>query len=213
MIANTAFAIIASNDQVRFGIGDSVRPLSAFGSVMFAPIYAFLVLPVYAAASEYHAGQLRISLTAVPDRRRLAIGKFWAMVVVVVPAALVALVPGRLVLGLDNGLGAAEVVVDVGRWVTAYLLMSVLAFGLAAVVRSVVATLSVLVVPTIFVSAGFLQWPEGLRFLPDQAAQSFLGTPAFDVTELPPGIAASALLAWAVIATIAYVVALTQRDT
>ena len=62
------------------------------------------------------------------------------------------------------------------------------------------------------VNAGLVQWPEGVRFLPDQAAMSMLGTPAFEVTELPPVIGALALGLWALVAICGYAVALIRRD-
>lgn len=211
--ANTLFAIVAATDVVRFGASDGTSvPLSAFPTVMFAPVYAFLVLPVYAAASEYHDGQLRVSLTAVPHRHRLVIGKLAAAVGVVIPAALVALVPARLILGLHEGLAVSALLADIGRWVGAYLLMSLFVFGLAAVLRSTIVPLVILAVTVIGVNAGLVQWPEGVRFLPDQAAMSMLGTPAFEVTELPPVIGALALGLWALVAICGYAVALIRRD-
>lgn len=214
LAANTLLAIIAATDVVRFGASDgAAAPLSAFPAVMFAPIYAFLVLPVYAAASEYQGGQLRVSLTAVPDRHRLAMGKLTAAVGVAIPAALVALVPARLVLGLHEGLTVPGLLADMGRWVGAYLLMSLLVFGLAAVLRSTIAPLVILAVTVIGVNAGLVQWPEGVRFLPDQAAMSMIGTPAFEVTELPSAVAAVALGLWALVAICGYAVALIRRDS
>lgn len=136
-----------------------------------------------------------------------------AMVTVVIPAALITLIPARLILGLSGDLGTSDLLLDIGRWTAAYLLMSVIAFGLSAVLKSTIAPLSILVVLAIFVNGGFLQWPEGIRFLPDQTAMSLLGTPAFEVTALPPGIAALVLATWAAIATAGYVIALIWRDT
>lgn len=216
LAANTLFAIIAATDVVRFGASDGTGvPLSAFPAVMFAPVYAFLVLPVYAAASEYHDGQLRMSFSAVPDRNRLVTGKLAAAVGVAILAALVALVPARLILGLHHGLIAPGLLADMARWVGAYLLMSLFVFGLAGVLRSTIAPLVILAVTVtvIGVNAGLVQWPEGVRFLPDQAAMNMLGTPAFDVTELPPAIGALALGLWSLVAICGYAVALIRRDS
>ena len=214
LAANTLFAIIAATDVVRFGASDGTGvPLSAFPAVMFAPVYAFLVLPVYAAASEYHDGQLRMSFIAVPDRNRLVTGKLAAAVGVAILAALVALVPARLILGLHHGLIAPGLLADMARWVGAYLLMSLFVFGLAGVLRSTIAPLVILAVTVIGVNAGLVQWSEGVRFLPDQAAMNMLGTPAFDVTELPPAIGALALGLWSLVAICGYAVALIRRDS
>lgn len=132
---------------------------------------------------------------------------------VALPGALLTLLPARLVLGLHEGLTAPELAADIGRWIAVYLLMSLIAFGLAAVARSAIASLSILVVVAIFINAGFLQWSEGLRFLPDQAAMSTLGTPAFEVTELPPAVGAFTLVVWAVVSVCCYVIALIRRDS
>ena len=50
--ANTLFGIVGAS-AVQFGTASGTQSLAEFPLVMFAPIYAFLVLPVYAAASEY----------------------------------------------------------------------------------------------------------------------------------------------------------------
>lgn len=51
-------AIDASGMTFYTGASSEPSSLSSFGVVMFAPIYAFLALPVYAAAGEYRDGQL-----------------------------------------------------------------------------------------------------------------------------------------------------------
>ncbi|MFZ2751239.1 MAG: hypothetical protein WAZ15_13170, partial [Propioniciclava sp.] len=166
-----------------------------------------------AAASEYQGGQLRMSLTATPDRNRLVICKLAALTLVVLPGALLTLIPARLILGFHNGLPVAELLTDVVRWTAVYLLMSLVAFGLATVLRSAIAPLSLLGALAVFVNAGFLPWPEGLRFLPDQAAMNMLGTPSSEVTVLPPAIGALTLTLWALVATAGHAVTLARRDS
>lgn len=211
--ANTLFAVVAASEVVRFGSGDDVAPLSAFALVMFAPVYAFLLVPVHAIGSEYQGGQLRITLAVVPDRSRLALGKFLAMTAVVVPAAIAVLAPARVIVGLSDGLSTGAIALDLGRWVLAYTFMSVIAFGLAAVLRSTVAPLSAFVLVAVFSGGGFVQWPEGIRFLPDQAGMSLLGTPAFEVTEIAPATAALTLTLWAIVFSAAYALSILRRDT
>lgn len=65
----------------------------------------------------------------------------------------------------------------------------------------------------IFIAKGILQWPEGLRFLPDQASMNLLGTPAYEVTELPLEIAFFTLLVWALVCIVAYWFSLVRRDS
>lgn len=213
-IANLGLAIIdAIGVSFYTSPGEGPASLSSFGSVVFAPVYAFLVLPVYAAGSEYHGGQLRITLTATPKRRALVTAKLIAMITVVLPAVLVTLVPARLTIGISDGLNPGELLLDLSRWIAVYLLMSLIAFGIAGLLRSTIAPLTILVLVPVFVGTGILQWPEGIRFLPDQASMSLLGTPAYEVAELAPGVAALALIAWASLAVGAFAVSLVRRDT
>ena len=65
---------------------------------------------------------------------------------------------------------------------------------------------------TLLVGTGILQWPRVLRFLPDQAALSLLGTPGYSVTALPAATAALTLTTWAAVCLAAYATALVCRD-
>lgn len=214
MFINLSFAIIDATG-ILFYTASNQGPatLSDFGVVMFFPIYAFLVLPIIAASSEYKDGQFRMTLTAIPNRQTLMIGKFIAMVIAVLSATLVVLIPARLIIGISDGLSIGTLILDLSRWITVYLLMSLIAFGLAGFLRSTVAPLTILIMIPIFVATGILQWPEGLRFLPDQASMSLLGTPAYDVTELPAQIAFIALLCWALLWALTYWITLIRRDS
>ncbi|MFW5418472.1 ABC transporter [Nocardiopsis sp. CNT-189] len=210
---NTLLAVIDASGTT-FYTGGAREPstLSSFGTLMLAPVYAFLVLPVYAAAGEYRGGQLRMSLTATPDRRVLLLGKVAAMIAAALAAAVIALAPARLIIGVSAGPGAGGLLLDLGRWVAVYVLMSAVAFGLAGLLRSAIAPLGILVTLPVVVATGVLQWPAGLRFLPDQAALSLVGTPAYDVHELPPGTAALTLALWALLSLAGYGAALIRRD-
>lgn len=214
MFINLGFAIIDATG-ILFYTASNQAPatLSDFGVVMFFPIYAFLVLPVIAASSEYKDGQFRMTLTAIPNRQTLMIGKLIAMVIAVLAAIVVVLILPRLIIGISDGLSVGTLIADLSRWVTVYLLMSFIAFGLAGFLRSTIAPLAILIMIPIFVATGVLQWPEGLRFLPDQASMSLLGTPAYDVTELPAQIALIALLCWALLWVFTYWIALIRRDS
>ncbi|MEE2042187.1 ABC transporter [Nocardiopsis tropica] len=213
LAANTLLAVIEASG-VTFYTGGSQGPstLSSFGTLMLAPVYAFLVLPVHAAASEYRGGQLRMSLTATPDRRALELGTLGAMVTTVLTAAVVVLAPARLLIGVSAGSGAGELLLDLGRWIAVYAFMSVIAFGLAGLLRSTITPLGILITLPLVVATGVLQWPEALRLLPDQAGLSLIGAPAYDVHELPPGIAALTLAVWALVALAVYAVFLVRRD-
>lgn len=186
--------------------------LSSFGIIMLAPIYAFLVVPVWAAATEHNGGQMRMSLAATPRRSTFLTAKLIAMLTATLVASIIATVPARLVIGIADGNGAGDLLIDCLRWVAAYVFMSVIAFGLAGILKSAIATLGIMIGLPIVIATGILQWPDGIRFLPDQASLSLVGTPGYDVTELPPVVAALTLLVWSSIAIVAYAIAVIRRD-
>ncbi|MDN5726900.1 MAG: hypothetical protein L0G99_13365, partial [Propionibacteriales bacterium] len=93
-----------------------------------------------------------------------------------------------------------------------YLFLSMIAYGLARLLRQSIAPLAIMIGLPVIIGTGILQWPQGIRFLPDQASLSLLGTPGYDVTELPVGVAALVLFGWSVLATVTHVLAVTRRD-
>ncbi|MEU6225041.1 ABC transporter permease [Streptomyces sp. NPDC047042] len=133
-----------------------------------------------AVSSEFHGGGLRLSLAAVPQRGRWFAAKIAA---IGVPALLVGLVTGfasltaaRAGLGeAASGLTAGEQVrgvVGCGIYLT---LMALLAAGLTALLRSGVATLSILIPFVLIVSFVIGDVAGGLTdFLPDRAGQVVL---------------------------------------
>ncbi|RAX22854.1 MULTISPECIES: ABC transporter [unclassified Actinomyces] len=213
--ANLALAVVAASGVGFYTQPDQIEPVSvsSFGMVMFAPVYAFLALPVYAAAGEYRGEQIRMTLLAVPNRRALMAGKTAGMLAVVVVATAIAVIPARLIIDIPADLGVSGALLDIARWAAVYLLMSAIAFGLAGLLRSAIATLGILIAVPVVVGTGILQWPQVLRLLPDQAALSLLGTPGYDVTALPPAVAAATLVIWAGLCLTAYALALWRRDT
>ena len=70
LITNLALAVIDASKIGFYIQSDQTEPasISSFGMAMLAPVYAFLVVAAYAAASEYRDGQIRITLTAMPNR-------------------------------------------------------------------------------------------------------------------------------------------------
>ncbi|MEK4301554.1 hypothetical protein MKY30_19540 [Oceanobacillus sp. FSL W8-0428] len=213
-ILNIGLAILDTSGLV-FYTANGMPPstVADFGIVMFAPIYAFLILPVYAASSEYQGGQNRMTLIAVPNRQRLINGKVTAVVLAVLCGILVTVIPARLMINIFSDTGMSHKLIDLTCWAAVYLLMSIIAFSIAGITRSAIVPLSILIMIPIFVATGILQWPDGLRFLPDQASMSLLGTPAYEVTELPPWVAFFTLLAWALVCTIAYWLSFLRRDS
>lgn len=98
LITNLALAVIDASKIGFYIQSDQTEPasISSFGMAMLAPVYAFLVVAAYAAASEYRDGQIRITLTAMPNRYQLFAGKTIAMLVVAFVGAALMLVPARI---------------------------------------------------------------------------------------------------------------------
>ena len=106
LITNLALAVIDASKIGFYIQSDQTEPasISSFGMAMLAPVYAFLVVAAYAAASEYRDGQIRITLTAMPNRYQLFAGKTIAMLVVAFVGAALMLVPARIIIGVSNHL-------------------------------------------------------------------------------------------------------------
>lgn len=212
MAFNVSFAVLEASGATFFVTGTKEAvTIGSFAVVMFAPVYVFLVLPVRAAASEHREGQIRLTLACVPSRGRLATCKVVALSMVVGVASIVTIAPARIIIGAAR-VSPAELAFDVLRWSAAYALMSLIGFGLAWSLRSMVASMGLLVALPVLLATGIVQWPEAVRFLPDQASLSLLGTPAYVVTALEPGVAAIVLCAWATLSLCSFAVTLILRD-
>lgn len=108
LVVNTALCALAVADNFRLSGSQGPVRLSDLGGVMFAPVYLFLVIPAYAAANEFISGQYRITLTAMPDRRRLVTAKLLSLGLVMGPAAVLSLLPGRLLIAASQNLNLAD---------------------------------------------------------------------------------------------------------
>lgn len=212
LVANTSLAVLAVTDAVRLGVSAHPTRLSDLGSVMFSPVYAFLVVAATAAGSEHPDKQIQVTLTAVPGRTTLVTSKLVALLTVTAPAAVVTVGPARLIIAASARTGGTEALVDVARWTSTYLLMSVITFGFAGLTRSSIIPIGVLVLGPVLVATGVFQWAQIIRFLPDQASLSLLGHPGYDVTALPPTVAALTLTTWAAALTVTYTITLHRRD-
>ncbi|WP_017623015.1 hypothetical protein [Nocardiopsis chromatogenes] len=211
LVLNTGLDAAAATDAVRIGAGDGAVALSELGGVLMAPVYVFVLVAVFAAGSEYHNGQLRVTFTAVPDRLRLYAAKLAALLAVTVPAAVAVVTPGRLALLLGEA-STPDIAVELLRWYAVYVVLPVIGFGLAIVTRNVVAPPTLLVLAPVLVATGVFQVPEVIRLLPHEASLSLVGTPAYSVTELHPGAAAAVLAGWGVLAAAAGGYCLFRRD-
>ncbi|MEV5171036.1 ABC transporter permease [Streptomyces flaveolus] len=208
LVATAAFSALAAADA------DDTDPLfSVFFGINFGQIAA-IAFGTTAVASEFRGGALRLTLSAVPDRGRWFAAKTTA---IALPALAVGLFTGFLTLLVGRAaLGAsapgwAEGVrgaVGCGLHLT---LMTLFAAGLAAVLRSAVATLSVLIPFLLLVSFVVGDLSGGVAdFLPDRAGQVALHS-TWDGTLGPwSGLAVTAL--WTAAALVAGGWSVLRRD-
>ncbi|MFJ3307744.1 ABC transporter permease [Streptomyces sp. NPDC086549] len=172
LLATAAFSALASADA------DASDPLySAFFGVSFGQIAA-IAFGATAVSSEFQGGALWLTLAAVPDRRRWFAAKVTAIgmpvLAVGLVTGLVTLVLAKTALGTDGptwteGLRGA---VGCGLYLTS---MALLAAGLAALLRSGIATLSILIPFLLIVSFVVGDVSGGVAdFLPDRAGQVVL---------------------------------------
>jgi len=204
--ANLLLAVLARADAVRIAGADGSVPIDRIGTLMLAPVYAFIAVVVYATGSEYRSGQIRVSLTAVPDRRSLAAAKLGAVTLVSLAAAVPAVLPAGLIrpggTALDLLLSAAV-----------YLMLSLIGCGFAVLSRSLVIPLAVLFILPVMVSPLLRSAVPGVvKFLPHEAALSLLGAPTDPAGDLARGGGLLVLVGWTVLFLGAAGTSLITRD-
>jgi ABC-2 type transport system permease protein len=205
--ANTLLAVLARTDAVQIAGADGSVPIDRIGTLMLAPVYAFIAVVVYATGSEYRNGQIRVSLTAVPDRRSLAAAKLGAITLVSLAAAVPAVLPAMLI----RPHGTA---VDLLLMAVVYLLVSLIGCGFAVLARSLVTPLAVLFILPVMVSPLLRSaLPGVVKFLPHEAALSLLGAPTDPGGDLTGGGGLLVLVSWTVLFLGAAGTALITRDT
>ncbi|MFF3848103.1 ABC transporter permease [Streptomyces sp. NPDC002328] len=180
LLATVAFSVLAAADGSGDTAEDGFDPLFAvYFGVSFGQVAA-VAFATSAVAAEFRGGALRVSLAAVPRRGRWFAAKLTAIALPVLAVGLAtgfvtlaagsaALGDGADAIGTIEGLRAA---VGCGLYLT---LMALFAAGLTAVLRSGVATLSILVPFLLIVSfvVGDLSG-NAADFLPDRAGQAVL---------------------------------------
>ncbi|MET9012405.1 ABC transporter permease [Streptomyces olivaceoviridis] len=208
LVATVAFSALAAA-----GTDDADPLFSVFFGINFGQIAA-IAFGTTAVASEFRGGALRLTLSAVPDRGRWFAAKTTAIALPALAVGLltgfVTLLVGRAALGASTP-GWAEGVrgaVGCGLHLT---LMTLFAAGLAAVLRSAVATLSVLIPFLLIVSFVVGDLSGGAAdFLPDRAGQVALHS-TWDGTLGPwSGLAVTAL--WTASALVAGGWSVRRRD-
>ncbi|MFJ8050771.1 ABC transporter permease [Streptomyces luteogriseus] len=211
--ATVAFSAIA-------GVSDAsdpgFDPLYASLSGVLVGQIAVISFGAMAVSSEFHQGALRLSLAAVPQRGRWFAAK---AAVIAVPALLAGLVTALAALLVGRaGLGQAADTLSTGEQLRGvvgcgvyFMLMALFAAGIAALLRSGVATLSLLV-PFILVVSFVIGDATGIvaDFLPDKAGQLVLRE-TYDGTLGPwSGLAVTAL--WTAAALLAGAWSVRHRD-
>ncbi|WP_406284453.1 hypothetical protein [Embleya sp. NBC_00896] len=188
-----------TKDGLTLAVGDP-----ATGSVLLAQ-FAIVALAMAVLTAEFANGAIRTTLAADPSRGRVLFAKTAVVVAVTTPLALVLAVAGvgvgRMTLGSHGVTSARAVAGDIGA-ITAYLVLTaILTVGLAAVLRSSVATLSVVL--TLMLALPMLIATSVADHLPGRAGMDLLdGDAAAGLT----------LAAWAVVAQLAGWAALHRRD-
>jgi ABC-2 type transport system permease protein len=208
-LLNTMLGFVAGTDAVRLAGAGGTTPIAQLGIVMLAPAYLLLAVPVFAAGSEYRGGQFRVSLTAVPARHRFFAAKLLVSAAATAVAALVVVIPGYV---LEHG--SETTAGGLAARVLAYLLLGLTGFGFAALARTVVTPIAVLLILPVLVSTtlgGLL--PSLARLLPHEAMLSFLGLPANPELALarPAGLVVAA--AWATLLVVLGWFATARRDS
>ncbi|MFI5885688.1 ABC transporter permease [Streptomyces sp. NPDC051554] len=173
LAVTVVFSVLASSDTG----GDDFDPMFAvFFGVTFGQIAA-IAFGTTAVSSEFQGGALRLSLAAVPHRGRWFAAKATAIAVPLFAVGLVTgvvtLVVGKAVLGAEaDGLGWTEQARGVVGCAVYLTLMALLAAGLTAVLRSGVATLSIVIPFLLIVSFVVGDASSDLAdLLPDRAGQ------------------------------------------
>ncbi|MES9524901.1 ABC transporter permease [Streptomyces capoamus] len=208
LACTTAFSALAAADA-----DDSDPLFSVFFGISFGQVAA-IAFGTTAVSSEFRGGALRLTLAAVPDRGRWFAAKATAVALPALAVGLltgfVTLLVGRSALGASAP-GWAEGVRGAVGCGLHLMLMALFAAGLAAVLRSGVATLAVLIPFLLIVSFVVGDLSGGVAdFLPDRAGQVALHSTWDGALGPWSGLAVTAL--WASAALVAGGWSVRRRD-
>lgn len=211
-------ALVSSRADSSTDVLTSALSGSTFVAIVFGAFGAVT------GAREFGTGLIRTSLAAVPKRGGLVGAKLVALLVVVVPVALVGVL-GATVLGsaLAASKGATAVVLSDSTTLatigahTAYLAGSaVIGLGLGLILKSsagaVASTIGVFLVLPLIVSLALpAEWSEVDHYLPSAAGGSM--TSIGQTTDgLSPATGAAVFALWALASVLGAVVAMKRRD-
>lgn len=204
-----------------FGASDPVSTVLAGANIA---VLLVAVLGVLIGAREYTSGSIGLTLTAVPQRRRIVLGKLVAAAGLLIPTALigvlVAFFAGMAILDGSDAVTVGFGDDGVARAVlgnAAYLVgIGLLGVALGVLLRSTAGGIGALIGGVLFLPtlAGVLlpdSWDEVLSYLPSNAGAAFTSLmPTPDLLSATNG--ALVFSAWVFAAIVGSAVALHRRD-
>jgi ABC-type transport system involved in multi-copper enzyme maturation permease subunit len=168
------------------GVFSSSNPTDTILAGATLVVLLVAVFGVLCGAREYGSGAIRATLTTVPGRWQVVVGKAAAMCAFVLPALAIGVVGawfgGNAMLGRGSGplahFGSPGVSGAVIGIVFYLLGIGLMGLALGVVLRSValgsaVVIGAVLVVPSLAESLAPRNWSDGLKFLPSNAGTAF----------------------------------------
>ena len=219
---------VAEGGLSMFGTGDdALRSYLLVVGTFAAPFLALIfgVLGVFAISSEYSSGMILSTLTAVPRRTPVFAAKALVLAAVSGLTALV-LVAGGLAVAIAclpsaaAQLGSAVVLTGALGTVVYLVLIALLAFGVAALLRSTAGGIAVItgltfVMPIVFQVLSITGWEWVLpvsQYLPSQLGM-VLTQGAVEAPSGPGyGVALAAMVIWAAAAVVPAAIAFKRRD-
>ncbi|MCQ4045342.1 ABC transporter permease subunit [Streptantibioticus rubrisoli] len=215
LLTNNEFTKMPLNERITFD-----PTYTSFAGMRIGQLL-MIVFGVLVVSSEYSTGMIRSSLAAVPQRGRFLFGKIavaTALALVVGEVtSFVSFFVGQAVLGSHRtGIGSPGVlraVVGGGLYMT---LMAVFAMGCAAMLRSPLLSLSILM-PFFFLISNILGGVSATkkiaRYLPDQAGQKvMMVVTRNDGRPYGPWLGLLIMVAWVAAALVGGYALLRKRD-
>jgi ABC-2 type transport system permease protein len=199
----------------------NIDPVAVGFSGVNLGLLALVVFAVLTVTGEYSTGSIRSSLAAVPRRAVFFGSKIVAGTLVVFTASTIAVFTSFLATQVAMGdygvpLGGPDVVRALGGGVVHVTLLSAFSMGLAALLRSSVATIALLT-PVFFTISTLLTHVPGLgtvaRYLPDQAGLQMMARAARHNTDITPFTGLLVLLGWTALSLLTGYWAVSRRDS
>ncbi|MET9498574.1 ABC transporter permease [Streptomyces sp. NPDC006552] len=215
-LSKNDFKNLSTEDKLTFD-----PTFTAFSGLTLGQL-ALVVFGVLVVGSEYSTGMIRTSLAAVPQRAtflfsKVAVASLLALVIALV-TSFAAFFLGQLMLGSHStDLGAPNVLRAVLGAAVYMTLMAMFAMGVAAILRSPMLSLGILM-PFLFLVSPILgnvsATKKVAQYFPDQAGLKIMQvvTPPDDDAPYGPYGGLAILLVWVAVALLVAYVLLKKRD-